>query len=427
MDIKEVGKYLKDLRTEKGYTQGELAEILNVSHQAVSRWEKGDNLPDVFKLSELARLYNVSMEELLRQNKIDKEDVIEPHGKIFKTLSILSLAFSILITILFLALLQTGVSNGVKVIVLYVLTIFNILLYVLPFALKKSKTLSSDVSYLFLGIAGTVFTIFSTLIPVIDGAYRFEEHYLIEGFLLCLVSLLVTYTIFHAVKKYLFTDDDQGKTILSVIDIYTWRKIISSLTLAIVLLGVVFIFSGLSFVIKLVGVIGVFVFVMLLIKKFNLLTLVFGLGYVYSFWYMVFYLNREGVIGTLNRWEEAVKISHYFEDSIGFIIIGILIVFVILHLLYKNYILKNRQSIYIGITLFIFESITVLISGPTFTETRTTYNQISQTVYRLDFNPQNSVPFQIVISAIFIVVLRDLFQRIRDRSLNKAKKLLIKK
>ncbi len=41
MDISKVGKQISTLRKEKGYTQENLAEILNISPQAVSKWENG--------------------------------------------------------------------------------------------------------------------------------------------------------------------------------------------------------------------------------------------------------------------------------------------------------------------------------------------------------------------------------------------------
>ena len=56
---------LAELRREKGLSQEELAEKLNVSRQAVSKWERGESSPDTDNLIALAQLYGVSLDVLL--------------------------------------------------------------------------------------------------------------------------------------------------------------------------------------------------------------------------------------------------------------------------------------------------------------------------------------------------------------------------
>lgn len=65
IDLKKTGEFLKSLRKESGRTQQELADLLNVSTRTVSRWETGNNLPDLDLLLELAGMYHVSVEEIL--------------------------------------------------------------------------------------------------------------------------------------------------------------------------------------------------------------------------------------------------------------------------------------------------------------------------------------------------------------------------
>ncbi len=60
-----VGENLKRLRSEKNVTQDAVAEYLGVTYQAVSRWENGLAYPDIEFLPELARFFEVSLEELL--------------------------------------------------------------------------------------------------------------------------------------------------------------------------------------------------------------------------------------------------------------------------------------------------------------------------------------------------------------------------
>lgn len=54
------------LRKEKELSQADLAEILNVSRQAISRWEVGTSVTSMDNLSALSRLYNVSVDSLMR-------------------------------------------------------------------------------------------------------------------------------------------------------------------------------------------------------------------------------------------------------------------------------------------------------------------------------------------------------------------------
>ena len=65
MDTLKIGQYIRQLRTSAGMTQKELAEKLNVSFQAVSKWENGDALPDVGLLLDLCDALNTTADKLL--------------------------------------------------------------------------------------------------------------------------------------------------------------------------------------------------------------------------------------------------------------------------------------------------------------------------------------------------------------------------
>ena len=71
------GERLKNYRKTKNFTQEELAAKINVSGQAVSKWEKGECLPDVYNLTLLARLYHVSVDNLLDVENEGTEKVVE--------------------------------------------------------------------------------------------------------------------------------------------------------------------------------------------------------------------------------------------------------------------------------------------------------------------------------------------------------------
>lgn len=77
MDMIKTGKLLQQLRKEKGLTQEELSEKMGVSRRTVSRWETGNNMPDLDILIELSDLYETDLREILsgerKSEQMDKE------------------------------------------------------------------------------------------------------------------------------------------------------------------------------------------------------------------------------------------------------------------------------------------------------------------------------------------------------------------
>ena len=60
---------LKMLRKELNLTQEELADKLNVSRQAITKWESGDGIPDIENLKQLSILFNTTIDELVKEEK----------------------------------------------------------------------------------------------------------------------------------------------------------------------------------------------------------------------------------------------------------------------------------------------------------------------------------------------------------------------
>ena len=72
-----IGKTIAELRKAKGWTQIELAEKLNVSDKAVSKWEKDNGLPSIEFFPALADLFGVSIDYLMTGKKTDKKKELE--------------------------------------------------------------------------------------------------------------------------------------------------------------------------------------------------------------------------------------------------------------------------------------------------------------------------------------------------------------
>ena len=68
------GEKLTDLRKQKGLSQEELGEKLNVNRQTLSKWELGQTSPDTGKLTEIANYFNVGVNELTNKEEIKYND-----------------------------------------------------------------------------------------------------------------------------------------------------------------------------------------------------------------------------------------------------------------------------------------------------------------------------------------------------------------
>ena len=106
MSNKTLGEIISSLRKEKNMTQNDLAEKMNVTDKAVSKWERNLSCPDVNSIPKLAEILGVSVEELL--NAQTKQD----NGKVDDIINI--------------ALIGVGLAMGICIIVTSVLKQINV-------------------------------------------------------------------------------------------------------------------------------------------------------------------------------------------------------------------------------------------------------------------------------------------------------------
>ncbi len=83
LNMERVGRKISELRRERNMTQMELADQMGISFQAVSNWERGNSMPDISKLPELAGLFGVSIDELLGEKSELVESLTKDGGKIY--------------------------------------------------------------------------------------------------------------------------------------------------------------------------------------------------------------------------------------------------------------------------------------------------------------------------------------------------------
>ena len=74
MDQIKVGKFIAEKRKNKSLTQMELAEKLNITDRAVSKWECGKSLPDASIMLDLCEILEISVNELLTGEELEMKD-----------------------------------------------------------------------------------------------------------------------------------------------------------------------------------------------------------------------------------------------------------------------------------------------------------------------------------------------------------------
>ena len=65
MDQNKMGKFIRELREEKGLTQKDIGDKLHITDNSVSKWERGINAPDIYYLGPLSEMLGVTVKELL--------------------------------------------------------------------------------------------------------------------------------------------------------------------------------------------------------------------------------------------------------------------------------------------------------------------------------------------------------------------------
>lgn len=146
MDQEKIGRFIANCRKEKDYTQAELAEKLNITDRAVSKWETGKGMPDISIMLDLCSLLDINVNELLSGQKINMEDyqkqaetnLIElkkkeedANKKILHLYRLISIIFFFLflvlvfISVIFIESEKSMIGNSIMIISLVVLLIFS--------------------------------------------------------------------------------------------------------------------------------------------------------------------------------------------------------------------------------------------------------------------------------------------------------------
>ena len=106
MKDQTLGTMISSLRKQKGMTQAELAQKMNITDKAVSKWERDLSCPDVNSIPKLAEVLGVSVEELMQVKGANKRGEQEKAGKIVE-LVLKAVALAMGIAVIVTSILKT--------------------------------------------------------------------------------------------------------------------------------------------------------------------------------------------------------------------------------------------------------------------------------------------------------------------------------
>ena len=132
-----VSKNLVYYRKKANLTQLELAEKINYSDKAISKWERGETIPDVFMLKQLANIYGITIDDFLSE-KQNKEKETFSLKQTFKNRRLLITLMSIglvwlIATVVFVVLLLVGIKQQAYLSFIFAIWTFSVLLFIIAF------------------------------------------------------------------------------------------------------------------------------------------------------------------------------------------------------------------------------------------------------------------------------------------------------
>lgn len=168
MDNIKIGKYIAYKRKQKGLTQKELAEILSITDKAISKWERGTNLPDITILPEIAKIFEISIDELL--NGEDNIFTIEKQTHKVHTFQITKKIYK-------QNFIQQLYQKRYWLHIHYILTSFLISGGYAIYSLDKYYSYHLDIFGLLIIISGISLFAIPTILPIVKASFFDKKEY----------------------------------------------------------------------------------------------------------------------------------------------------------------------------------------------------------------------------------------------------------
>lgn len=153
--VHKIGTRIQKFRKMQGMSQEDFGSILNVSRQAISKWENGDSLPDVYNLIAIARLFNISIDELLlgspttifSQNIIQETRKKQKKSVLFGRLGLLFMSLILAPPLVLMDAL--GVENPTfGAVAAGILSLIGVITFFTVYFFSKSMSLKEELNYL---------------------------------------------------------------------------------------------------------------------------------------------------------------------------------------------------------------------------------------------------------------------------------------
>lgn len=141
----DIGKKLKSSRMNSKLSQEEVAEKLNITRQTLSNWENNKSYPDILYVLELSELYNISLDDLIKNDK-DMFEYIKENASLIKTkeknrnIILISTYLIIWAISILMFWLFTGETDAMGYSLMVFFCILPITTFVISFLIGKDKS-----------------------------------------------------------------------------------------------------------------------------------------------------------------------------------------------------------------------------------------------------------------------------------------------
>ncbi|KRM97612.1 hypothetical protein FC19_GL001663 [Liquorilactobacillus aquaticus DSM 21051] len=173
---------LKNCRISKKLTQAEVAKLLHVSRKTISGWENSHSYPDISSLTQLSRIYDISLDDLLQDNHVITDcDTKKKH----LNYRVIKISYNLNVILCILSFLEFFNFQSPHVPIIYFLLLGNLLIYIYYFSRVFSWNILKGRVIVFLFLFIFLFALYTFLNILLIGTSNFLIHadpYFIFGF-----------------------------------------------------------------------------------------------------------------------------------------------------------------------------------------------------------------------------------------------------